>query len=121
LEVDVRRSRSIAAAVLAATLAASACSAAGSETVDTATLSLSDAGKAGRDVYAANCAACHGRDLGGGSGPALGPGSGAAAASAETLQRIITGGASGMPAWAGILTAEEIADVVTFLTEAQGR
>jgi mono/diheme cytochrome c family protein len=74
----------------------------------------------GEAVYTASCAACHGADLGGLAGPALGPGSGAAALSEEEFLEVITGGRNAMPAFTGVLDAEETAAVIAFLRDAQG-
>ncbi|MCJ7725362.1 MAG: cytochrome c [Acidimicrobiia bacterium] len=84
-------------------------------------LELTESGAAGLAVYEAKCAVCHRSDLLGATGKALGPLSAAADKPAEELRRIITDGASGMPSWGGVLSEQEIADVVAFLLEAQGR
>jgi cytochrome c551 len=84
-------------------------------------LELTESGAAGLAIYSSRCATCHSSDLSGGTGPALGPASAAAGKSPEVILQIITRGATGMPSWAGILTDQEIGDVVAFLLEAQGR
>ncbi len=73
----------------------------------------------GAEVYASNCAACHGAELEGGIGPALGAGSGAAAMTDEDLTGVITGGEGAMPGFGSTLTAEEIAGAVAFLRSVQ--
>jgi cytochrome c551 len=121
----VQVNRRIAAAAVAAALALAACGGSGggsgAEPVDVDAIDLSDAGAAGRDLFAEKCSACHKGDLTGGAGPALGPGSASAGKSLEQIQATIQRGAGGMPAWAGILTDRQIADLTAFLSEAQGR
>jgi cytochrome c551 len=82
---------------------------------------LSAAGAAGLTVYQGKCASCHRSDLSGGTGPALGPTSAAAGKPVEELRRTIIEGGSRMPSWGGVLSAQEIDNVLTFLVEAQGR
>src|SRR5689334_8444277 len=65
---------------------------------------------AGSDVYAANCASCHGASGEGGAGPAL-PG-----VDADTLRMTVLYGKESMPAFDGTLTDTEIADVTAFVT-----
>ncbi|MDH3425078.1 MAG: cytochrome c [Acidimicrobiia bacterium] len=72
---------------------------------------------AGGDVFAANCAVCHGADLSGGSGPNL--------ITSELSHPdsdfvdAITNGKDEMPAFDLTLSAEEIAQVVDFVRSAQ--
>ncbi len=73
----------------------------------------------GAGIYAQQCAGCHGVELEGAFGPALGAGSEAAAASDEGLTEIITAGQGGMPGFADSLTTEEIAALVGYLREVQ--
>jgi mono/diheme cytochrome c family protein len=74
----------------------------------------------GEAIFAANCSACHGADLGGMAGPALGPGSNSVTLPDEELVAAIAGGRNAMPAFAGVLEAEEIAAVIAYLRDAQG-
>lgn len=66
----------------------------------------------GSQLYAANCAICHGADRQGGIGPRLNPAPGDAA----FLTQVISAGKGGvMPAWAGRLNSQQIDDIVQFL------
>lgn len=71
------------------------------------------------DLYAANCAACHGADLEGGVGPALGPGGHAFGHADSELVAIITNGKDAMPAFADVLTGRQIVDLVAFIRAAE--
>lgn len=93
----------------------------GASPVDIDTLQLSDAGIAGRAIFSAKCTTCHRTDLTGGSGPALGPGSAAADKPITDLVAKIVVGGTGMPAWGGLLSDQEIDGLAAFLSEAQGR
>lgn len=76
-------------------------------------------GDAGAAVYAARCAACHGPDGGGGTGPAFEdlteryPDEGAMVA-------VVVGGRGVMPAFGATLTAAEIEAVVAHVRERYG-
>jgi mono/diheme cytochrome c family protein len=72
----------------------------------------------GWDIYVSRCATCHGRDGGGGVGPALADG--------RVVERypdiadhleIVREGRNAMPAWEGELTPEEIEAVVRYERE----
>jgi cytochrome c oxidase subunit 2 len=72
----------------------------------------------GRDIFRSRCAVCHGRDGGGGVGPALADG--------RVVERypdiddhvaIVREGRNAMPAWKDELTAEEIEAVVRYERE----
>jgi len=69
---------------------------------------------AGANVYAANCASCHGVNGEGGTGPAL---AGEAEETAE-LEDIILNGEGEMPAIP--LEDQELADVIAYLQETFG-
>jgi mono/diheme cytochrome c family protein len=73
--------------------------------------------EAGGELYTSHCAACHGREGQGGTGPRL-------AGTVVTLYpavadqiRIVADGRNGMRAFGGRLTDEEIAAVVAFTRE----
>jgi copper transport protein len=78
----------------------------------------------GRRIYVANCASCHGIDLGGGgalagaaAAPPLGPAV-ADASDAELSYRIAHGVAgTSMPRFAGLLTPDERADLIGYLRD----
>ena len=71
---------------------------------------------AAADLYGRRCAACHGADRQGGSGPALQPGSSAAAKAPEEVRAVIANGKGGMPAWQNRLTTGEIDGLVLLIT-----
>ena len=73
-----------------------------------------DAGR-GEEVYAQNCAACHGDDGGGGTGPALAGNE--EYADPEVVVPQIREGGGGMPAFEDRLSAEELADVSAFVVQ----
>lgn len=74
----------------------------------------------GAQIFATNCAACHGADLSGGIGLPLGPGSNAASQSDEYLIHTITfGRGSRMPSFQSTLTQDQISDVVSYIREVQ--
>jgi cytochrome c551 len=69
----------------------------------------------GKEVYAQNCAACHGEDGGGGTGPKL---EGEEAyTNADVVVDQIRDGGGGMPAFADRLSEQELADVSAFVTK----
>src|SRR5687768_18487210 len=70
---------------------------------------------AGENVFDANCAACHGGDGGGGSGPKLAGED--AYADPEVVVSQIREGGGGMPAFSDRLSAQELADVSAFVVE----
>jgi mono/diheme cytochrome c family protein len=73
----------------------------------------------GEDVYLQVCARCHGADLGGGVGPALGAGSEAADRTDEFLVDTITHGRGRMPSFSQTLSPAQIDRVVTYLRRVQ--
>ena len=67
----------------------------------------------GQDIYDARCASCHRKDLSGGIGPALGPGS-------DAVDEItISSGKGRMPAFRSTLTEEQIARVIDYVLAVQ--
>lgn len=79
-----------------------------------------EADASGAEIYREVCASCHGPDLGGGTGPALGPGSNAAQQPDEFLINAVTDGFGRMPSFAQTLTPEQIERVVQHLRDVQG-
>ena len=73
----------------------------------------------GAEIYDQVCARCHGNDLGGRVGPALGPGSGAASAADEFLLTTITRGRGSMPSFSRTLSEKQIERVVAYLRSRQ--
>ena len=70
-------------------------------------------------LLGANCTNCHGDDLQGGVGPALGAGGHAGDHGIEELIAVITDGRGQMPGWEGMLTGEEIAEIARFIEDLQ--
>jgi cytochrome c oxidase cbb3-type subunit III len=73
--------------------------------------------EAGRALYAANCAACHGPDRRGGIGPDLTDGVWVHGSSPEEVIRTITEGvpAMGMPGWGPILGPERVNQTAAYI------
>ena len=70
---------------------------------------------AGEQVFADNCAACHGGDGGGGSGPKL-AGEESYTDPAAVVDQVRNGG-GGMPEFKDRLSAQELADVSAFVVK----
>jgi len=83
----------------------------GSTTVEDV-LALTGDATAGSDVYANDCAVCHGADGSGGSGSNLQGEDGL-----EDVISVVLSGEDAMPSFEGDLTAQEIADVAAYVTE----
>jgi mono/diheme cytochrome c family protein len=66
-------------------------------------------------VFAGNCAACHGGDGGGGSGPKLAGEE--AYTNPDVVVPQIREGGGGMPGFADQLSEQELADVSAFVVE----
>lgn len=69
----------------------------------------------GGEIFQQTCARCHGSDLGGGVGPALGPGSAIVDQPDSQVRLSIERGVGSMPAFGSSLSAEQIDRVVAFL------
>ncbi len=69
----------------------------------------------GAEVYAANCASCHGADGGGGTGPQLADGA-AAKRFPDVADQIafVTDGSGSMPSFGGQLSPAQIRQVVEY-------
>lgn len=72
------------------------------------------------EVYEQTCARCHGISMGGGVGPALGPGSDAASKPDESLLTAITNGRARMPSFRNQLTEAQILGLVEYIRTVQG-
>ena len=70
---------------------------------------------AGEEVFAQNCAACHGDDGGGGTGPALAGQE--EYTNPDVVVPQIRDGGGGMPAFGGRLSEQELADVSAFVVK----
>lgn len=73
----------------------------------------------GEEVYLQTCAQCHGADLEGGAGPALGATSPAAEQPDEFLRMTITDGRGRMPSFRRSLSPDLIERVIDHLRERQ--
>lgn len=71
----------------------------------------------GKSIYAKNCASCHGAQGEGGIGPALNSKSKLDSLGLENVRHTVEAGVpdTAMSAWEGVLTEEEIEDVVHFM------
>lgn len=70
-------------------------------------------------VYASTCARCHGADLSGGDGPALGPSSHSLGEPDEHLFEAIKFGRDEMPAFIDEFTDEQIEAIIAYIREVQ--
>lgn len=73
----------------------------------------------GVEIYQQLCVRCHGEDLGGAIGPALGRGSDIALESDDFIRQTIRDGRGRMPSFALTLTDEQIDRVISYLREVQ--
>lgn len=72
----------------------------------------------GEQIYAQLCATCHGADLSGAVGPALGPGSSAADETDDYLEFTVVNGRGRMPSFPS-LDDQQVDRLVAYLREAQ--
>ncbi|HEY6634046.1 MAG TPA: cytochrome c [Acidimicrobiia bacterium] len=73
----------------------------------------------GEEIYAQLCSNCHGDDLSGGVGPALGPGSAAEGESDEFLEFTIVNGRGRMPSFESSLDDTQLDRLVGYIREVQ--
>ena len=71
----------------------------------------------GREIYAENCASCHGTDLGGGRAPSLFREALLSTLSDDGIHRVVEAGIpdAGKPPFKDLLTAEQIQQTIAFL------
>ena len=74
----------------------------------------------GVDLYSSSCAHCHGSDLAGGIGPALGPGSGAATLTDLQIIDVIRIGPGAMTSFGDRFTQAQLDSLVEYLRTEQG-
>jgi mono/diheme cytochrome c family protein len=74
----------------------------------------------GEEMYLQLCSNCHGAELQGGLGPALGPGSNAAVQPDEFLRVSITEGRGRMPSFSSTLSDPQIQRLIAYLRQEQG-
>lgn len=75
----------------------------------------------GATIYQVICANCHGVDLEGRIGPALGPGSNSAAQPDSFIETTVRHGRGSMPSFRSTLSDEQIGRVIEYIREAQQR
>lgn len=75
----------------------------------------------GEEIYAQLCVRCHGADLEGLIGPALGPGSDLVGETDEYLDFTIVHGRGRMPSFSSTLDQAQIDRLVSYIREVQGQ
>jgi cytochrome c551 len=78
-----------------------------------------DEDASGSQIYSELCARCHGTDLDGGIGPALGPESRSVSEPDEFLRFTIVNGRGRMPSFESTLDGDQIDRLVAFIREVQ--
>lgn len=73
----------------------------------------------GEQVYQLLCANCHGADLSGAIGPALGPGSDAATRPDRFLELTVLRGRGSMPSFSSSLNEEQLQRLIDYMREVQ--
>jgi cytochrome c551 len=73
----------------------------------------------GEEIYTQLCSNCHGDDLSGGVGPALGPDSNAASEPDEFLEFTILNGRGRMPSFDSSLNEAQLDRLVAYIREVQ--
>lgn len=81
---------------------------------------LSQSDLSGAEMYAMACSYCHGIDLEGNIGPALGEGSGVSFEDDEFIEDRVREGIGEMPAFGDVFTDEQVADLIAYLRVEQG-
>lgn len=75
----------------------------------------------GEEIYLQLCSNCHGDDMGGGVGPAIGSGSASAEHPDTFLEATILGGRGRMPSFRSSLDDEQLGRLIGYIREVQGR
>ena len=75
----------------------------------------------GEEIYLQLCSNCHGADLTGGVGPALGPGSNAADQTDQYLWVTIQNGRGRMPSFTSSLDDDQITRLIAYLRVEQSK
>jgi len=73
----------------------------------------------GEEIYSQLCARCHGADLGGGIGPAIGEGSPSAEETNDFLEFTIVNGRGRMPSFSTTLDDDQVDRLVAYIREEQ--
>lgn len=74
----------------------------------------------GEEIYDQLCARCHGADLTGGVGPALGPDSNSATETDEFLEFTIMNGRGRMPSFSSSLDDAQLGRLIEYIRSEQG-
>ena len=74
----------------------------------------------GQELYQMACSYCHGIDLEGNIGPALGADSGVSFEDDAFIEERIRNGIGEMPAFGGVFTDDQIDDIIDYLRDEQG-
>jgi cytochrome c oxidase cbb3-type subunit 3 len=80
---------------------------------------LSQTDLSGQELYNMACSYCHGIDLEGNVGPALGPGSDASFEPDDFLEERIRDGIDEMPSFGGVFTDDQIDEIIAYIREVQ--
>lgn len=75
----------------------------------------------GEEIYQQLCARCHGPDLSGGVGPALGPDSNSASETDDFLEFTILNGRGRMPSFSSSLDEAQVGRLIAYIREEQGQ
>jgi mono/diheme cytochrome c family protein len=78
-----------------------------------------DENATGEEIYNARCASCHRKDLSGGLGPPLGPGSEAVDRPLEYYEITINTGIGRMPSFKSSLSVDQIQRVIDYVKSVQ--
>ena len=80
---------------------------------------LSQTDLSGPELYNMGCSYCHGIDLEGNIGPALGSGSDSSFEPDEFLEERIRDGIGEMPSFGGVFTDDQIDDIIAYIRDVQ--
>ena len=79
-----------------------------------------NAGMSGAQMYEAACAQCHGQNLEGVFGPAIGAGTDSEQMSDTLIQAVVFAGIGKMPPMPGVLTEIQVQEVIAYMRQVQG-
>ncbi|MFV1971798.1 MAG: cytochrome b N-terminal domain-containing protein [Acidimicrobiia bacterium] len=79
-----------------------------------------NAGMSGAQMYQSACAQCHGENLEGVFGPAMGAGTDSELMSDTLIQAVVFAGIGKMPPMPGVLTEIQVQEVITYMRQIQG-
>lgn len=78
-----------------------------------------DPAATGKEIYQQLCSNCHGEDMSGALGPALGPGSNSAGQPDEFLELATLRGRGSMPSFSSSLNTEQVDRLVGYMRQVQ--